>query len=325
MKKAFITGAGGFIGSHLTDALIQQGWDVTAMIKYHGNSSWGWLEPHRLRPPANLKVVAGDLTDPFRVREAAAGAEVIFHLGALIAIPYSYLAPAAYVQTNVLGTLNVAEAALLWGARKFIHTSTSEVYGTANYTPIDEKHPLQAQSPYAASKIGADKLVESFALSRGLPAVTVRPFNTFGPRQSARAVIPSIITQALPGGPVKLGTLEAVRDLTFVTDTVAGFLRAAEADVAAGQVFNLGTNRGVTIGELAKLIFHLLQVNPEIIHDASRVRPAKSEVFELISDHAKATRELGWQPQVTLEAGLQRTIEWIKLNPGHYRPDEYAL
>ena len=323
-KTAFVTGAGGFIASHLVEALLRRDWQVTALIHYNSRGHWGWLESHHPAPPENLTVVPGDLTDPFQVRAALAGADTVFHLAALVAIPYSYTAPAAFIQTNVTGTLNLAEAARLAGVRRFIHTSTSEVYGSARHTPLDEEHPLQAQSPYAASKIAADKVIESFGCAYGLPAVTVRPFNTYGPRQSARAVIPSIIVQALHGTRVQLGSLDPVRDLTYVDDTVAGFIRAAEAEEVLGQVINLGTGNAVTIGELAHMIFQQLGVAAEVVVDPRRIRPAASEVKCLISDNRKAARLLDWQPAVSLAEGLGRTITWVREHAGLYQPQEYA-
>jgi dTDP-glucose 4,6-dehydratase len=324
-KKAFLTGAGGFIASHLAEALMKRDWEVTALIHYNSRSDWGWLEQYHHKPPSNLKVVLGDITDPFWVLEAVAGCEIVFHLAALIAIPYSYHAPASYVQTNVAGTLNLAEAARRAGVGRFVHTSTSEVYGSARYTPLDEEHPLQGQSPYSASKIGADKVIESFVSSFGLPAVTVRPFNTYGPRQSARAVIPSIISQALHGNVVRLGSLDTIRDLTYVADTVEGFIRAAEVDEVVGQTINLGTGQAVSIRELTQAIFDLLAVSPDIINDPQRVRPAASEVSHLVSNNHKAKKLLGWEPVVSLKEGLSQTIEWMRHHSELYRPEEYAL
>jgi NAD dependent epimerase/dehydratase len=323
-KRAFLTGAGGFIASHLTEALLKDGWQVTALIHYNSRNDWGWLEPLHRKPPANLQVLLGDIADPFLMREAVDGSEVVFHLAALISIPYSYQAPASYVQTNVTGTLNLAEAARKAGVKRFVHTSTSEVYGSARYTPLDEEHPLQGQSPYSASKIAADKLIESYVCSFGLPAVTVRPFNTYGPRQSARAVIPSIIAQALQGNTVRLGSLDTIRDLTFVSDTVAGFLRAAEAEGVDGQTINLGTGSAVSIRELAQTIFDLLGISGAIVTDPQRIRPATSEVRQLASDNRKAKKLLGWQPEVALKDGLGRTIEWMRQHPELYHPEEYA-
>lgn len=324
-KKAFVTGAGGFIASHLVEALLQDGWQVTALVHYNGRGHWGWLEPHHIAPPPNLEVVLGDINDPFQVCEALEGCEVVFHLAALIAIPYSYRAPASYVQTNVTGTLNVAEAARRAGVKRFVHTSTSEVYGSAQYTPLDEQHPLQGQSPYAATKIAADKLIESYVCSYGLPAVTVRPFNTYGPRQSARAVIPGIIAQALNGNSVRLGSVTPIRDFTFVEDTVAGFIYAAGAEGVTGQVINLGTGEAISIGDLAQTIFKLLGVTPAIITDLQRVRPAASEVMQLISNNDKAKKMLGWRPSVSLQDGLGRTIQWMRNHAEAYRPEEYSV
>jgi NAD dependent epimerase/dehydratase len=323
--SAFVTGAGGFIASHLVDDLLRRNWQVTAFIHYNSRASWGWLETHHRQPPPNLKVVLGDITDPFMLREALDGCEVVFHLAALIAIPYSYHAPASYFQTNVNGTLNLAEAARKTGVKRFVHTSTSEVYGTARFAPVDEEHPLQGQSPYSASKIAADKLIESFVCSYGLPAVTVRPFNTYGPRQSARAVIPNIIAQALHGNTVRLGSLDPIRDLTYVSDTVDGFIRAAQADGVTRQVINLGTGEAVSIRELAQTIFDLLGVAPDLITDPERIRPSVSEVQRLISNNGKAARMLGWRPAVSLGDGLSRTIEWMREHAKSYRPEEYTL
>lgn len=323
--RAFVTGAGGFIASHLVEALLRRNCHVTALVHYNSRGAWGWLEPHHRQPPPNLKVMLGDIADPFLVREAIEGCEIVFHLAARVAIPYSYHAPASYIQTNVTGTLNLAEAARKSGVKRFVHTSTSEVYGSARYTPVDEEHPLQGQSPYSASKIAADKLIESFVCSYALPAVTVRPFNTYGPRQSARAVIPSIIAQALHGNSVKLGSLDTIRDLTFVSDTVEGFIRAAEADDVTGHVINLGTGEAVSIQELAQTIFKLLGVAPAIVTDPKRIRPSASEVQRLVSDNSKAVKLLGWRPTVSLRDGLSRSIEWMQGHAELYRPEEYTI
>lgn len=325
-RKALVTGAGGFIGSHLVEALLNTGWQVRALVHYNSRSHLGWLESLALAGRDDLEIVSGDVADPFQMLDVVGGCDTVFHLAALIGIPYSYAAPASYVQTNVLGTLNLAEAALKTGVRRFIHTSTSETYGTARYTPMDEQHPLQAQSPYAASKIAADKIVESFACSFNLPAVTVRPFNTYGPRQSARAVIPAIITQALDSRVVRLGALDPVRDLTYVSDTAAGFIAAAAAPVEAnGQVVNLGTGAAVSIGELAELVFDILGGEFEIVAEEARVRPAQSEVMRLISNNAQARTLLGWSPQVMLREGLERTIAWIDAHRGEFKPGRYAV
>ena len=323
--RALVTGAGGFIGSHLVEALLQRSYHVTAFVHYNSRNHWGWLEKHHRQPPPNLRVVLGDVTDSSLVRRALDGCDAVFHLAALIAIPYSYQAPASYIQTNVLGALNLAQAALEQKVKRFVHTSTSEVYGSARYTPVDEEHPLQGQSPYSASKIAADKLIESFVCSYDLPAVTVRPFNTYGPRQSARAIIPGIIAQALSKKSVKIGSLKPVRDFTFVTDTVEGFIRAAETKDVVGKVFNLGTGDAVSIRDLAQSIFKLLKVKPNIATDHNRVRPAASEVQRLISNNSRAVKSLNWRPTVSLEEGLQRTIEWMRQHPELYHPEEYAV
>ena len=322
-KSVLITGAGGFIGSHLTETLCARGARVRAFVRYTSRGDWGLLAvlPAELR--AALEVVAGDLRDMDGVRKAMQGVDYVFHLGALIAIPYSYIHPAEVVETNVLGTLNVLLAAREVGITRLVHTSTSEVYGTALRVPIDEAHPLQGQSPYSASKIGADKLVESFYRAFDVPVVTLRPFNTYGPRQSARAVIPTIITQALTQPVIHLGNLEARRDLTYVSDTVAGFLHVAETPDVVGMTFNLGTNREVTIHELAQEILAILGREVEIVLDPARLRPEKSEVQRLISDNQLAQQWLHWQPKVSLRDGLTQTIHWVEQHLALYRPEVY--
>lgn len=324
MKKVLVTGAAGFIGSHLTEALVRRGDKVRAFIRYNSSNSWGWLETLDPAVQKSLEIVCGDLKDADAVRKAVRGTEIVYHLGALIAIPYSYVHPNDFVQTNVVGTMHVLQACLDASAR-LVHTSTSEVYGTAKRVPIDEDHPLQGQSPYSASKIGADKLVESFHLSFKLPATTVRPFNTYGPRQSARAVIPTIISQALAGDRVKLGSLDPVRDLSYVDDTVRGFLLAGEKESAVGQTINLGTGRAVSIGELAKTIIAIIGRKVAIETDAARVRPEGSEVLRLISDPSRAKQALGWASEVNLEDGLRRTVEWMKSNADRYKAGIYNL
>jgi NAD dependent epimerase/dehydratase len=324
-KKVLVTGAGGFIGSHLTEALLKVGAQVTALVHYNSRNSWGNLE---LLPPELLKkltIVSGNIEDSGLVNRAVRGQQIVFHLAALIAIPYSYHAPLSYVRTNVEGTLNVLEAAREFEVERVIHTSTSETYGTAIYTPIDEKHPMQGQSPYSASKIGADKIAESFSLSFNTPVVTLRPFNTFGPRQSARAVIPTIISQLLARDFVKLGSLDPVRDLNFVEDTVHGYLLAAEASRAPGEVINIGSGRGVTIGELLEIIQSIMGIRKPVVLDDQRIRPPKSEVFRLICDASKARDILGWQPAFTLEDGLRRTVEFISAHQDLYKPDLYNV
>lgn len=321
-KRVLVTGAGGFIGSHLAERLAADGARVRALVHYNALESRGWLTDSP--GAAEIEVVAGDVTDRDSVRHAMTGTDVVFHLAALIAIPYSYQAPASYVRTNVVGTLHVLQAAHELGVERLVHTSTSEVYGTARYAPIDEGHPLQGQSPYSASKIGADKLAEAFACSYALPVVTVRPFNTFGPRQSARAVIPTIISQCLAGAVVRLGSLTPTRDLNFVTDTVDGFVRAAATPAAAGQTINLGSGREISVGDLARLIGELADRPVRVECDPDRLRPPGSEVERLLADNRRARDTLGWAAAVGLEEGLRRTIAWVRDNPGRYRPGVYV-
>ena len=324
-KPILVTGAGGFIGSHLVESLVANGARVRAFVRYNSRDDPGLL---RMLPPgllAQVEVVPGDLRDLDAVRRAMAGQALVFHLGALIAIPYSYVHPAEVVETNVLGTLNVLLAGRETAPARIVHTSTSEVYGTALHVPIDESHPLQGQSPYSASKIGADKLAESFYRAFDLPVVTVRPFNTYGPRQSARAVIPTIITQALTRDEIHLGNLDARRDLTYVTDTVAGFLQAAQAPGVEGDEFNLGAGAEIRIADLAAEIIALAGRDVRVVVDPQRLRPEKSEVQRLLSDNARARQTLGWQPQVSLRQGLERTIEWVRANLDLYRPNTYQI
>jgi len=321
-KRVLVTGAGGFIGSHLAERLVELGADVQALVHYNALGTWGWLDRSPRR--AEMTVIAGDVCDRDSVRQAMQGAEIVFHLAALIAIPYSYHAPLSYVRTNVEGTLNVLQAARELGVERVVHTSTSEVYGTARRVPMDEEHPLQGQSPYSASKIAADKLAEAFYLSFGLPVVTLRPFNTYGPRQSARAVIPTIITQALTGPVVRLGSLTPRRDLNYVSDTVAGFVCVAGAPGAIGQVINVGSGQEITIGDLARTILDLLGRDLPIVCEEQRIRPENSEVERLCADNRQA-RALGWQPQVTLQEGLLRTIAWVEEHLEQYRPAIYAI
>ena len=323
-QTVLVTGGGGFIGSRLCERLVQSGATVRAFVRYTSRAEIGllrFLEPDILK---KVEIIRGDLRDFSAVEQASRGVDIVFHLGALISIPYSYVHPVETVQTNVLGTLNILEACRKSGA-KLVHTSTSEVYGTALRVPIDEDHPLQGQSPYSASKIGADKLVESYFRSFGLPTVTVRPFNTYGPGQSTRAVIPTIITQALAGGVVRLGNLDAIRDFTYLDDTVEGFLLTAQADTWNGETYNLGSGEEISIGAIAALIFRLMGKQAEIQLEKSRLRPEKSEVLRLISDNRKAKLELGWQPTVGMEEGLQRTIRWIGEHLELYQPEEYGL
>ncbi|MCP4361004.1 MAG: SDR family NAD(P)-dependent oxidoreductase [Chloroflexi bacterium] len=322
-KRVLITGAGGFIASHLTETLAEVGADVTALVHYNALGSWGWLDQSPIRN--EIKVIGGDIADRDSVKQAMNGRDIVFHLAALIAIPYSYRAPQSYVQTNIVGTMNVLQAARELSVERLVHTSTSEVYGSAQYVPIDEKHPLQGQSPYSASKIGADKMAESFHLSFDLPVVTVRPFNTFGPRQSARAVIPAIISQCLTKETIRLGNLTPTRDLNYVANTVQGFMLAASAPDAIGATVNIGSGREISIGDLAALIAKLVGREIAIETDQQRLRPDKSEVDRLLADNRLAQELLEWQPFYTLEDGLQKTINWVENNKERYRPDVYTV
>lgn len=324
-RQALVTGAAGFIGSHLVERLVRDGWKVRAFVHYNSAGYQHNLEDLDADIRDELEIVAGDITDPFSVDSAVAGREVVFHLASLIAIPYSYIAPAAYVATNVTGALNVLLACRRHGVPRVVHTSTSEAYGTAQYVPIDERHPLVGQSPYAASKIAADKLVESFHLSYGLPTVTVRPFNTYGPRQSPRAVVPTIVTQALHRNEIRLGNLDTIRDLTYVEDTVAGFAAAAQCDAAVGQVINLGTGTGRSVRQIAAEVLRQLGREVPIHVDARRVRPAGSEVQRLECDAAKARALLGWRPRIELSAGLERVIDYVRRHPERYRAEVYHV
>lgn len=322
-KRVLITGAGGFIGSHLAEKLVEAGAQVRAMVHYNALGSWGWLDASPLR--GQMEIFAGDVRDRDSVAHAVNGREVVFHLAALIAIPYSYHAPTSYVETNLVGTMNVMQAAREIGVERVVHTSTSEVYGTALYAPINEEHPLQAQSPYSASKIAADKMAEAYHCSFGVPVVTVRPFNTFGPRQSARAVIPTIITQLLAGDVVRLGNLHPTRDLNYVLNTVDGFLKAAACPDAEGGTFNLGSGREISIGDLALLISKIMGKELIIENQEERSRPAASEVERLVADNHLAWDVLGWAPAVTLSEGLERTIDWIRQNGNRFHAELYVL
>lgn len=325
-KHVLVTGAGGFIGSHLVETLLEQGAQVRAFVKYNGRGDWGMLSDLSKESLNSIEVIMGNICDPFFVRKAVDGCDYVFHLAALIGIPYSYVAPADYVMTNIQGTLNVLEACRAEGTERMIHTSTSETYGTARSVPIDENHPMQGQSPYSASKIGADKMVESYCRSFELPAVIVRPFNTFGPRQSARAFIPTVITQALTQNKIALGSLEPVRDMTYVKDTAEGFIQVGLSEKTVGEVVNLGVGRGESIGNMAKTILKILgRESLPIETDPARVRPPKSEVMRLISNNQKAFELSGWKPRYTLEQGLSETIEWIRSHIDMYRPDTYAV
>jgi NAD dependent epimerase/dehydratase len=326
--RVLVTGATGFIGSHLCEALLVRGHEVRAFAHYNSQGHMGNLEYIDQSLVSGLDVYFGDISDPESVQKAVEGCSVVFHLAALVAIPYSYLHPREFFVTNTLGTLNVCQAALQAECERIVHTSTSEVYGTARTVPITEDHPLHAQSPYAASKIGADKVVESFHLSYGLPTVTVRPFNTYGPRQSPRAVIPAIIGQLLETDTVRLGNLEPKRDLTFVSDTVDGFIKAAWSDKSVGEVFNLGTGKAYSIGELARILVDMVRPGAEIVSDPARVRPARSEVGVLVASAEKARSVLGWKPEVSLEDGLAKTVEYMReaAKRGYAsRPTQYAI
>jgi NAD dependent epimerase/dehydratase len=327
-KKVLVTGADGFIGSHLTEALLTAGADVRAFVYYNSFNSWGWLDTVPAEERRALDVFAGDVRDPNGVREAMRGIDVVFHLAALIGIPFSYHSPDSYVDTNVKGTLNVLQAARDLGTERIVVTSTSEVYGTARQVPIPETHPLQGQSPYSATKIGADKMAEAFNLSFGLPVITARPFNTYGPRQSARAFIPTIITQLLSGADeVHLGSLHPTRDLNFVTDTCAGFLALASCDAAVGRVVNIGSGTEISVGQVAEKLIEALRPKARIVTDAARKRPEGSEVERLVCDNSLIRELTGWAPSVPLDEGLRRTAKWLAVpeNLGRYKADIYNV
>jgi NAD dependent epimerase/dehydratase len=324
-KKVLVTGAGGFIGSHLVDALAQRGADVKAMVRYNSGSNKGNLSFLPQKRLSSIEVVSGNVEDSDFVMRSVEGMDIVLHLAALIAIPYSYVAPRSYVRTNVEGTLNVLEAARRFSVKRVVHTSTSEVYGTAQYVPINESHPLQGQSPYSATKIGADKLAESYFRSFETPVVTLRPFNTFGPRQSARAFIPTVIAQALERDVIELGSLDPQRDMTFVDDTVEGFIRAAVTPGIEGETINLGTGETFTIGNFVERILHILGLSTTVRQDPKRMRPVASEVLRLVADNSKAMRLMGWAPQTSLDDGLRQTIEFVRNNPHFYRPTEYTV
>lgn len=325
---AAVTGAEGFIGSHLVEALVRRGYRVRAMVLYNMWNSCAWLDTLAADIMDQVEVVFGDVRDPASARELAEGAQVVYHLAAIGSVPYSYRAPRSFVDTNTIGTLHMLEAARACGTPRLVHTSTSETYGTARTVPISEEHPLQAQSPYAASKVAADKLVESYHLSFGLPAVTLRPFNTFGPRQSTRAVIPQIITQLAAGSRLlKLGALDPTRDFSYVTDTVAAFIAVGEAPGAAvlGELFNCGPGDDIAIGRLAEDITKLMGVDAEITEDAQRLRPKDSEVMRLVCDATKLRERTGWRPRLTRDEGLQETIDWFcePANLARFKVGEY--
>ena len=331
-KKILVTGADGFIGSHLTEELVRRGCDVRAFVLYNSFNSWGWLDTSPSEIKANLDVFSGDVRDPHGVRAAMTGCDIVLHLAALIAIPYSYHSPDTYVDTNVKGTLNIVQAARELGIARVVHTSTSEVYGTARFVPITEEHPLQGQSPYSATKIGADQIALSFYASFGTPVSVIRPFNTYGPRQSARAIIPTIISQIASGQKtIKLGALHPTRDFNYVSDTVRGFIALAQSDAAIGEAINIGSNFEISIGDTVRLIAEVMNADIEIQTDEVRLRPEKSEVERLWADNSKAKNLLGWQPEYGdregLKRGLQETAAWFSdpQNLKSYKSDIYNI
>ncbi len=324
-KRILVTGAGGFIGSHLTEALLELSAEVRAFVHYNSRNDWGFLEELSQEAKYSIDVISADLRDYHAVKQATKQIDIVFHLGASIGIPYSLAYPNDVIETNVIGTLNILKASLENKVSKIIHTSTSEVYGTAQYVPIDERHPLSPQSPYAASKIAADKLAESFFRSYGLPVSILRPFNTFGPRQSLRAIIPTIITQLLESKKVVVGNPKPSRDFTFIADTVRGFILLARKNGVEGETFNLGTKKDITIRELILLISKLIGVKPKIEVNDRRIRGNQSEVMKLISDNSKAVKILEWQPAYTIEEGLNLTIEWLKGKKEFGKPNIYNI
>jgi NAD dependent epimerase/dehydratase len=327
-EKVLVTGSDGFIGSHLVEALLEEGYNVKAFVLYNSFNLWGWLDTFSKEKQNSIEVFAGDVRDSNGVRRATQGVDIVFHLAALIGIPFSYYSPESYIDTNVKGTLNILQACKDYDIGKVIVTSTSEVYGTAQSVPIDEKHPLQGQSPYSASKIGADKIAESFYRSFGTPVVIARPFNTYGPRQSARAVIPTIITQLLNGNKtVKLGSMFPTRDLNYVTDICRGLIALATCEKATGKEINIGSGKEISIWELAKMIIAYVNPDAQVVSDVARIRPKKSEVERLLCDNTLMNKLTGWKPQFTLEEGLKRTIEWFK-DPDNlkgYKTDIYNV
>jgi NAD dependent epimerase/dehydratase len=325
-KKVLVTGSEGFIGSHLTERLVELGADVTALVQYNSFNNWGWIDTFEKDIKDNLKVVTGDIREYDGMKRIIKGQEIVLHLAALIAIPYSYLSPMAYVKTNVEGTTNVLEACREYDVEKIVHTSTSETYGTALYVPIDEKHPMQGQSPYSASKIAADKMAESYFRAFSVPVATLRPFNTYGPRQSARAVIPTIISQILAGKKeIKLGSMSPTRDFNFVKDTAEAFVKVAESDKTVGEVVNAGSNYEISIGDTVKKIIDIMGRDVKIICDEERIRPEKSEVNRLWADNRKIKELAGWEPKYNLDAGLKATVDWIKDNLQYYKTDIYNV
>lgn len=326
MKKVLVTGADGFIGSHLTESLLERGYEVKAFAFYNSFNTWGWLDSFPKDKRKEIEVFTGDIRDPNGVREAMKGVDAVFHLAALIAIPFSYHSPDSYVDTNIKGTLNVLQAARNLGTGRVLVTSTSEVYGTAQYVPIDEKHPYQGQSPYSATKIGADRLAESFYRSFQMPISIVRPFNTFGPRQSARAVIPTIISQLLAGKEeIQLGSLTPTRDFNYVKDTAAGFIAIAESDKTIGEEINIATQQEISIGDLAKEIISQINPKAKIACDEQRLRPEKSEVNRLLGSNQKIKELTDWKQQYTFAQGIAETIAWMRENLNAYKTDIYNI
>lgn len=326
MKKVLVTGADGFIGSHLTESLLKKGYEVKAFTMYNSFNTWGWLDTLPKEELNEIEIFCGDVRDPNGVREALKGVDGVFHLAALIAIPFSYHSPDSYVDTNVKGTLNVLQAARALDIERVLITSTSEVYGTAQYVPIDEKHPFQGQSPYSATKIGADRMAESFYRSFNMPISIVRPFNTYGPRQSARAVIPTIISQLLSGSEeIKLGSLTPTRDFNYVKDTAAGFIAIAESDKTIGEEINIATQQEISIGDLANEIIRQINPKARVICDEQRLRPEKSEVNRLLGSNEKIMKLTDWEPRYTFERGIRETIEWIRSNLDKYKVDIYNI
>ena len=326
MKRVLVTGADGFIGSHLVESLLEKGYEVKAFSYYNSFNTWGWLDTLPKDKLREIEVFTGDIRDPNGVREAMKGVEEVFHLAALIAIPFSYHSPDSYVDTNIKGTLNVLQAARQLETQRVLVTSTSEVYGTAQYVPIDEKHPYQGQSPYSATKIGADRLAESFYRSFNMPISIVRPFNTFGPRQSARAVIPTIISQLLAGKEeIKLGALTPTRDFNYVKDTALGFIAIAESDKTIGEEINIATQQEISIGDLAQEIISQINPKAKIICDEQRLRPEKSEVNRLLGSNEKIKKLTDWKQQYTFEQGIAETIEWIRAHMEVYKTDIYNV
>ncbi|MFQ6032758.1 MAG: GDP-mannose 4,6-dehydratase [Candidatus Zixiibacteriota bacterium] len=324
-KKVLVTGAGGFVGSHLVEALVKYGAKVKAFVHYNSRNDWGMLEEVNKNILKEVDVTASDLRDADAVRKAVKGEEVVFHLGALIGVPYSYVNPRDVVDTNVSGTLNILSAARDFKVKKIIHTSTSEVYGTAQYVPMDENHPVNPQSPYAASKLSADLLALSFHRSYDLPVGVIRPFNIYGPRQSARAVIPSIITQALLKKKVNLGSISPTRDLTYVGDSASGFIAFAECEKTVGEVVNLGSNREVSISQLIEIVSTCLNKKIKVNKEEKRVRPEKSEVERLLSDSSKAKALFGWNPKIDIEEGIRKTVGWMEKNIDRYKEEIYNI